>query len=526
LIWAQRDARGAAGYRQGRLTMDELLRENKKSTFHLPPCRGLRRVQGRHAIGVRSTSGVLGTAKGLMNHTDAEQIHEASLALLADPGVRIEHDGICERLRQAGARPGAAAQVIRFPEGLVAECLAAAPEEVLLADRRGGGTVLSSGSRTSVWSVPGMHLLRQRQHRRFASGDMADWARLLDQLPGVDGVFGLAMSDVPPTACDVVGLRIMAENTTKHIRVLCFTPRGAAALRAMQRVLRPAPWFSVGFTAHGPLRWTNLALSVFEQSAGSGIPVTINGEPMAGATAPVTLAGAAAVGNAEILAGLVVNQLLEPGRPCIYNLGLAHVFDMRTAIAVTGAPENHLLADIAAGMGRFYGLPSCSWVSTDAMSPDAQAAIEKSIGFLSHFQSGVSLIWGVGQLESQMTVSPAQAVIDDEILAYVRRYVRGVAVNAQTLAVDVTRDVGIAGDFLAAEHTAAHFREELFQPTLLWRKRRDAWSRAGNPPLSQVAEERAERLMAAPRPPLLTAEQAAELRHIEQEFLGCQVPAA
>jgi trimethylamine--corrinoid protein Co-methyltransferase len=158
-------------------------------------------------------------------------------------------------------------------------------------------------------------------------------------------------------------------------------------------------------------------------------------------------------------------------------------------------------------------------VSTEALCPDAQAAIEKSIGFLSHYQSGVSLIWGVGQLESQMTVSPAQAVIDDEILAYVRRYVRGVPVSAETLAVDVTRHVGIGGEFLAAEHTAAHFREELFQPQLSWRKRRDAWSRSGSPRLDQVAEEKADRLIAAPRPPLLAPEQAAELRNIERAFL-------
>ena len=94
-----------------------------------------------------------------------------------------------------------------------------------------------------------------------------------------------------------------------------------------------------------------------------GQPVTVNGEPMAGTSGPITLAGSAAVGNAEILAGLVVNQLLEPGRPSIYNLGLAHVFDMRTAIAVTGAPENALFACLSGLMGRFYQLPSASWLS-------------------------------------------------------------------------------------------------------------------------------------------------------------------
>ena len=115
-----------------------------------------------------------------MNRTDAEQIHEASLALLTNPGVRIEHDEICERLCQAGAKPGGAAQVICFPDGLVADCLAAAPKEVALADRRGRGAVLSADCGTSVWSVPGMNILRHEEQRRFASGDMADWARLLD----------------------------------------------------------------------------------------------------------------------------------------------------------------------------------------------------------------------------------------------------------------------------------------------------------------------------------------------------------
>jgi trimethylamine--corrinoid protein Co-methyltransferase len=240
---------------------------------------------------------------------------------------------------------------------------------------------------------------------------------------------------------------------------------------------------------------------------------------MAGVSAPVTLAGAAAVGNAEILAGLVVNQVLEPGRPCIYNLGLAHVFDMRTAIAVTGGPENHLLADISAALGRLYNLPSCSWVSTESMVPDSQAAMEKSIGWFAHARSGVSLIWGVGQLESELTISPAQAVIDNEALAYVRRYQRGVRAGQDDLAVDVAREVGIAGEFLSHEHTLAHFRQEIFEPNILCRVKREAWSAAGAKPLGQAAEEQADALIAAPRTPCLAEDQAKALREIEDSFL-------
>jgi trimethylamine---corrinoid protein Co-methyltransferase len=455
-----------------------------------------------------------------MNQQNAEQIHEASLDLLGDPGVRIEHDGICDKLLKAGAKTGSDSQVIRFPRELVKESIEQAPSEIFFAGKDGTGKSITPRGETLNWSVPGMNILRQGKHRRFTSEDMADIARLVEQLPNIDAVFGLALADIPPKAQDVVGLRVMAENTSKHIRVLCFTAEGADTLCEMKDVVGDYPWFSVGFTAHGPLRWTNLALEIFARTSGKGIPTTINGEPMAGASGPTTLAGTAVVGNAEILAGLVLNQLLEPGRPCIYNLGLAHIFDMRTAIAVTGAPENHLLADVSAAMGRFYNLPSCSWVSTESMNVDSQASLEKSMGYLAQMQSGVSLVWGAGQLESELTISPAQMVIDNEIISYANRYIRGVEVNEDTLAVDVTRDVGIAGSYLSDDHTLKYFRSEFFQPSILYRKTREDWNKTGGNSLADVAEEKAEKLMKQEVSNGLTPDQKKELRRIENLFLN------
>ncbi|MCK4376334.1 MAG: trimethylamine methyltransferase family protein, partial [Candidatus Brocadiae bacterium] len=210
---------------------------------------------------------------------------------------------------------------------------------------------------------------------------------------------------------------------------------------------------------------------------------------------------------------------LEPGRPCIYNLGLAHVMDMRSALAVTGGPENALLAGVSAAMGRFYGLPSCSWVSTEAMCPDAQAALEKMFGWHAHMADGMSLIWGVGQLESEMTISPAQAVIDDEMISYVRRCLRGVEVDEGALALDVCREVGIAGSFLEHEHTLRHFRSELYVPSLLLRERRAKWESEGGRTLSERADEVASDLMDRPVDTGLTEDQAAELDRITHRFL-------
>jgi trimethylamine--corrinoid protein Co-methyltransferase len=455
----------------------------------------------------------------MTEHEIAEKIHNAAIALLKDPGIQLDHDEICKGLLDAGAQKGVSADVIRFPKELVAEKLALCPREFVFADKEGNGRPVSAKSDAVIWSVPGLKMYENKAIRPFTKEDMARVARLLDQLENVDGVFGFALDDVPPGARDVVGLRMMAENTKKHIRVLCFTPQGSDMMVEMKKVVGEYPWFSVGFTAHGPLRWTNLALEIFKRSAGHGIPTTINGEPMAGVSGPVTLAGSAAVGTAEILAGIVINQILEPGRPCVFNLGLAHTFDMRTSIAVTGGPENHLFAQMAAIMGRFYNLPSASWVSTESMCPDAQTAMEKTCGFMAHLQSRVSNIWSVGQLESELTFSPAQAVIDDEIIAYVKRYLRGVSVNDEALAVDLIKQVGISGSFLEQPHTANHFRTELFMPELLFRQPREEWEIQGSKDLANRAEERAQELMQNTVDPKLRDDQIKELDALANRFL-------
>jgi trimethylamine--corrinoid protein Co-methyltransferase len=349
--------------------------------------------------------------------------------------------------------------------------------------------------------------------REATTADLAAIARLSDGLDSVQGVMGIAMADVPPGHRDFVGLRTIAESTRKHARVLAFTPQGMEAVVRMKPVF-PGAWFSVGFTAHGPLRWTNLALDVFLKTAGHGIPVTVNGEPMAGVSGPVTLAGTVAVGNAEILAGIVVNQLLEPGRPVVYNLGLAHTFDMRSATAVTGGPENALLARASAELARFYHLPSASWASTESVFEDEQAALEKMFAIASHVQAGVSLVWGLGQLESEKTLSLAQLVIDDEMVAFVRRHRRGFSVGEEDLALEVVREVGIAGSFLETRHTLHHHRAELFDPRLLNRQERAACPG----PLPQVAAARARTILGRNTGPKIGDDERRELLRVERAF--------
>ncbi|RPJ54721.1 MAG: hypothetical protein EHM23_28320 [Acidobacteria bacterium] len=448
-----------------------------------------------------------------MNQSEIEQINAASLDLLDTVGVRLEHDEVFEKVIKAGGRPGSAAYDVRFPPELVADCLSLAPESVQLDAVDGTRTCLNTDCDPVFWTCPVLYLWDGKHRREILQTDLTRISRLCNRLRNVQGIMGVALADVPPLARDFVGVRVMAESSNKHIRALCFSGGGMEALAEMKPLL-PGNWFSLGFTAHGPLRWTQLALDVYLKSAGQKIPVTINGEPMAGVTGPVTLAGNIAVGNAEILAGIVVNQVLEPGRPVIYNLGLAHLFDMKHATAITGGPENGLVAEASAALGRYYRLPSSSWVSTESLFEDQQAALEKMFGFLTHVSSGVNLLWGMGQLESEMTISLGQLVVDNEIVDFVRRYRRGFQVDDESINLQTIREVGIGGSFLEHEHTLKHFRDEIYHPQILNRSARTDQSR----PVVEVAREKAEELLKQESVSHFPPEISAELRRIERRY--------
>ena len=284
--------------------------------------------------------------------------------------------------------------------------------------------------------------------------------------------------------------------------------------------LAERPLVSFGYSIVSPLHWTPTGLGAMRNTAGHGLPFMINSEPMGGGSAPVTLAGCLVLANADVLSGIVISQLQERGRPVIYNVGFAHVLDMSTAVALTGAPENALLQAAGADLARFHNLPSASWMSTEAMVADAQAAAETMITGLAHAANGVNIVWGAGNLESTLCMSAEKLVIDDEIIGSIRRYVRGITVDDETLALDVIRELGHHADYLSHEHTVAHFREEIRHSRLAVRCKREAWENQGSRAWDQRAAERVCDVLAQPETSHVTPEQDRELARIVERHLA------
>ena len=460
----------------------------------------------------------------LLSVAQIEQINRASLGLLESVGVKVDHPDAVQKLVSAGAMSDAGAARVRIPRRLVAECLQKAPRNIRLADRRGGCAEVGADGGTVFWGGNALCITRGRERKEIASADLAEFTRLLDALEHVHGVVGTSINDYPPQVRDFVGFRILAENSTKHLRPVIFTGNGPLAIIEMAEVLAEGvalserPIVSFGYSIVSPFHWGRAAMELFLNTSGRGLPMMVNAEPLAGGTSPVTLAGALTQANAEALSGIVILQVLEPGRPCVFNLGFAHMLDMRSALATSGRVQDALIAAAGAELARYHGLPSASWVSSDNFLCDEQSALEKATTGMLHALGGVNIIWGIGQLETEFTLCPEQAVIDNELAGIFLRAQRGIEVTPETIAEEVIRACAESGDFLTHEHTLSHFRAEQIEGDLLALRRREAWEASGRPTLGERAAEKVKEILSRPQEPTVTPEQSAQLREIEERW--------
>jgi len=211
-----------------------------------------------------------------------------------------------------------------------------------------------------------------------------------------------------------------------------------------------------------------------------GIPVVTPAAPVAGSTAPATLAGTLVQLNAEVLAGVAVVQTLKPGHPMLYG-AVPTSSDMRTMAFCFGSVEMGLMNAAAAELARFYSIPLYATAGvTESKVPDAQAGYEKATTLALAALAGCDYIHdAVGLIDSGMTISLASYVIDDEICGMALRAIEGINVSDESLAVEVIARVGPGGHFLAEDHTVEHMRNEFFFPRVSDRSNREAWEAGG-----------------------------------------------
>jgi trimethylamine--corrinoid protein Co-methyltransferase len=288
----------------------------------------------------------------------------------------------------------------------------------------------------------------------------------------------------------------------------------AEAIAGVRQALRLQPFLLAYLEPTSPLRHSAVVLRKLLTMVDRGLPFVYAPGPIDGASAPVTPAGALAQTNAEVLSGLVIAQLRRPGAPFVWGCGSGPL-DMGTMVATYASPEFMLHCMGMAELAHYYyrvpvwGFSGCS----DAKRADLQAGIESALWILWTALSGANLVHDVGYIESGLTCSYEMIVVCDEIISFVRRLLRGIDLSPAALALDAIHEVGPGGDYLAADHTARHFRE-VWYPRLLDRRGYYAWAEAGKPTAVATARDIARATIDNHKPDPLPEDTLAELHAI------------
>jgi len=436
-----------------------------------------------------------------------ERIHQTALRILSEIGVRIHGPEILRLLaRHDGVSVDLERQVAAFTPEAVESAIAQAPSGFTLYGRDGtrsvvasteGGLVSHPTAGQYAWVDP-----VQKTRRTPTRSDLEQCVTVADALPNVDFVGAMVQpAEIPVEIRDVTITAELLKRTRKPVHTWVYNAVSARYIMELYQVmaggsesLRARPRGLLGFEPISPLTMSQESVETLKVWVEAGQPVFIGPIVQSMSTGPVTLAGALAQQDAEILAGLILVQALAPGVGAVY-FGASLVADPRTGGAIFACPEQTLLTAGTVQLAHRHGLPAgVQVILSDAKVPDAQAGLEKGTGLLMGALAGADFTSDLGIAGCDQGASLPQLVIDDEILGFVRATMRGLAVDEDTCAYDAIQRVGIGGDFLTDPHTLAHVRER-WVPRLSDRYNWAGWEREGSSTMLDRAVAEQERIL-------------------------------
>jgi trimethylamine--corrinoid protein Co-methyltransferase len=459
----------------------------------------------------------------ILGQKNIQEIHEATLRILSETGVVLTHPGARKLLCDHGATTNG--DRVFLPAELVERCLGQIPPMVKLQGRDPEMAIeLCSGSwyAHNVGGVPNVFDPSENTRRPATRADVAQSTRLLDALPNVDSVTPLfTPQDVPGELLTLWMTFDTLANTTKPFRTPGVqTGREVDALAEMFRIACPEGTATVGISPISPLNFPDGIADAILATARQGLVLGPLPCPILGATAPMSIAGGLALQNAEVLAAVVLGQLVRPGNPVIYK-GRLSVMDPRTGLSVWGNPEIGMLSAATVEIGHFYGMPVDVYgLCTNAHIIDVQSGYERALNALVPILAGADEISGIGEMEGGVNSSLAQIVIDDEILSSLGRIRQGFDVNPDSLAVDeIAAVMDGPQNFLAKKHTIKYLRSgEILRPNLAYRDTWSQWEDQGQPKLVEWAQDKAANILAKHEVPPLSEVQISALKEIIQTF--------
>ena len=457
-----------------------------------------------------------------------EAIHLSTLEILEGTGVLLGEPEALELLDGAGAYLVGKDRV-KIPSCLVEEALRTVPKRIVFSNRAGDRVMFLEDHKFYYGpnsDAPDYLDPFTRARRACTVKDAAAVATVCDYLPNMDFILEAGIpSDADPRCVGPAVFKQLVTHTEKVIGV-CL----AGSAKILRVVLDMAAVVAGGYDnlrrncflwwyaePISPLHHCVEGVEKLLICAQESIPLVYTPMPMAGSSAPASMAGVLAQLNAEVLSGLVIHQLKNKGAPFIYG-GIPSMMDMKTTVVSYGAPEMDLMSAAMTDMAHYYKLPVFSTAGcSDAKDIDQQFAVEATLSCLMTALSGANLIHDVGLMDAATVISPEAVVLVDEILGMVKRIMGGVPVDEETLAIDVIREVGPAGHYLDHEHTLRHFKE-MWYPRLFDRTRYKVWSTGSRLSLAEKINEKTKKILETHKAPLLPNDVLKELDALEEKW--------
>jgi len=409
----------------------------------------------------------------LLDKSFIERIVGEAFQLIENPGVRVA-PYVVELLRDAGIRVEDG--VAHITETVARKALESVPRGFSLYDRSGKPVVRYEGDQ--VHFDPGSSCLnildpKTQQARPAQAADLARLVQVAEMLPQFSAQStAMVCNDVPQEIGDWYRLLLVLWYSEKPVVTGAFSASSLHTLLELLTIesggadeLRRHPRAIFDVCPSPPLNWSEFASQNMVDLARAGVPAEIVSMPLAGATAPVTLAGSVVQHAAECISGIAIHQLAKPGAPIVWG-GAPAIFDMRTGRTPMGAIETAMLDVACAEVGKYFGLPTHAYmVAGDGRLVDAQAEMESGMSATLGALAGINMISGAGMLDFLACHSIEKLVIDAEAIASAQRLIEGIEPRGDSLAIDMFAQTGLHGDFLKLKETRALFRKEQHFPS-------------------------------------------------------------
>ncbi len=450
----------------------------------------------------------------LFSDDQVEAIHCTALALLEDTGLRVLHAGARSFLARGGAEVDGAAMAVRVDRGLVEQALATVPPEIVLRGGSANRDVPVGGRSLAVAAVGGPpHVHDTDTGRR--PGKLSDY-RDFTRLSQAFDVIHLLGPSVEPTDVPVESRHLEMTHTqlTLSDKVPFVFARGGGQVAdcfAMLRIARRlseaefarTPCCFAVINTNSPLQLDRPMAQGILDFAAAGQLAIVTPFTLAGAMAPISIAGALVQQHAEALFGIVLSQVVRPGAPVVYGAFTSNV-DMKSGSPAFGTPEFVKSAWGSGQLARRIGVP---WRSSNVNAsnvPDAQAVYESQMSLWGAVMGGCNiLLHGAGWLEGGLSASREKFVIDIEMLQMFAELFQPVPFSAEELAGEAIREVGAGGHFFASPHTMSRYRSAFYQPLLSDWSNFGRWTESGGKDATRRAREIAGTVLAEFEPPRL-----------------------